>query len=72
MLTIFAKSFFMMHDRILNTFLFHNCTKTRLEFFENFRKDKTLRMGTQNIRTCAYQGAKNVSFSENFEYVLNK
>ena len=23
------------------------------------------------LRTCAYQGARNVSFSENFAYVLN-
>ena len=26
----------------------------------------------QNTRTCAHQGVRNVSFSEDFEYVLNE
>ena len=30
-----------------------------------------LNMNIDNLRTCVYQGVRNVSFSENFAYVLN-
>ena len=33
-----------------------------------FQKELTIEL----IRTCAYQGVRNVSFSENFAYVLNE
>ena len=47
--------------------------KLRLEIIhlvrlQNFPKNYTL----IRIRTCAYQGVRNISFSENFANVLNE
>ena len=52
-------------------------SKYRLEFWENpyyyipLSLSMCIALNESFIRTCAYQGVRNVSFSGNFAYLLN-
>ena len=69
---IWEKSQFTSSDSNINACFFHPLfakdvamDQKHCKLFREFSRKEFL------IRTCAYQGVRNVSFSENFAYVLN-
>ena len=51
--------------------LFRICKGLSIKYARNIFRKTNISNPLIRTRTCAYQGVRNVSFSENFAYVLN-